>query len=59
MQIYPSAKWNVERKNKHIVEVATRAMLNEKQILDYFWAKALATIVYMMNRITPTASAMA
>jgi hypothetical protein len=43
-----------ERKNKHIVEV-TRAMLNEKNLPDYFWAEVVATIVYIMNR-TPIAA---
>jgi hypothetical protein len=42
----------VERKNKHIVEIA-RAMLNEKNLPNYFWAKAVSTVVYIMNR-TPT-----
>jgi hypothetical protein len=28
-------------------------MLNEKNLPNYFWAKAVATIVYIMNR-TPT-----
>jgi transposase InsO family protein len=41
-----------ERKNRHIVEVA-RAMLNEKNLRNYFWAEAVVTIVYIMNR-TPT-----
>jgi len=28
-------------------------MLNEKNLPNYFWAEAIATIVYIMNR-TPT-----
>jgi hypothetical protein len=36
----------------HIAEIA-RAMLNEKNLPNYFWAKAVVTIVYIMNR-TPT-----
>ena len=32
-----------------------RAMLNEKKMLDYFWAEAVATTIYIMNR-TPTAA---
>jgi len=42
----------VERKNRHIAEIA-HAMLNEKNLLNYFWVKAVITIVYIMNR-TPT-----
>ncbi len=30
-------------------------MLNEKNLPNYFWAKAIVTIVYIMNR-TPTAA---
>jgi transposase InsO family protein len=41
-----------ERKNKHIAKIA-RAMLNEKNFPNYFWAEAVATVVYIMNR-TPT-----
>jgi hypothetical protein len=44
----------VERKNMHITEI-TRAMLNEKNLLNYFWVEAVATAVYIMNR-TPTAA---
>jgi hypothetical protein len=33
----------------HIVEIA-RAMLNEKNLPNYFWAEAVATVVYIMNR---------
>jgi hypothetical protein len=36
----------------HIIEIA-RAMLNEKNLPNYFWVKAVVTIVYIMNR-TPT-----
>jgi hypothetical protein len=28
-------------------------MLNEKNLSNYFWAKAIATIIYIMNQ-TPT-----
>jgi hypothetical protein len=48
----PQQNGVVERKNGHIVEI-TCAMLNEKNLPIYFWAKAVATIVYIMNR-TPT-----
>jgi hypothetical protein len=30
-------------------------MLNEKNLPNYFWAEAIATIVYIMNQ-TPTAA---
>ena len=40
------------RKNRVLVEVA-RAMLNEKLLSDAYWAKAMSTIVYVVNR-TPT-----
>jgi len=38
----------VERKNMHITKIA-RAMLNEKNLLNYFWAETVATAVYIMN----------
>ncbi len=44
----------VERKNRHIAEI-TRAMFNEKNLPNYFWAEAIVTAVYIMNR-TPTAA---
>jgi hypothetical protein len=36
----------------HIVKI-THVMLNEKNLPYYFWVKAVATIVYIMNQ-TPT-----
>jgi hypothetical protein len=36
----------------HIVEI-THAMLNEKNLPNYFWAEAVTTIVYIRNQ-TPT-----
>jgi hypothetical protein len=42
----------VKRKNKHIAKI-THAMLNEKNLPNYFWAKAVVIVVYIMNR-TPT-----
>ncbi len=42
----------VERKNMHIIKT-TRAMLNEKNWPNYFWAEAVTIVVYIMNR-TPT-----
>jgi hypothetical protein len=41
-------------KNRHITEIA-HAMLNDKNLPNYFWAEAVATVVYIMNR-TPTAA---
>ncbi len=37
-----------EKKNMHIAKI-TRAMLNEKNLPNYFWAKVVATAVYIMN----------
>jgi len=42
----------VERKNRHIAEIA-RAMLNKKNLPNYFWAEAVAITIYIMNQ-TPT-----
>ncbi len=50
----PQQNGVAERKNRHIVEI-TRAMLNEKNLPNYFWAKVVVTIIYIMNR-TPTAA---
>jgi hypothetical protein len=48
----PQQNGVVERKNKQITEI-TRAMLNEKNLPNYFWAEAAAIAIYIMNR-TPT-----
>jgi hypothetical protein len=48
----PQQNGIAERKNKHIAEI-TRAMLNEKNLPNYFWAEVVATTIYIMNR-TPT-----
>jgi transposase InsO family protein len=50
----PQQNGIVERKNRHITEIA-RAMLNEKNLPNYFWAEAIATVVYIMNQ-TPIAA---
>jgi hypothetical protein len=50
----PQQNGVAERKNRHIAEI-TCAMLNEKNLLNYFWAETIATAVYIMNR-TPTAT---
>jgi len=48
----PQQNGVAEKKNRHIAEIA-RAVLNEKNLPNYFWAEAVATTVYIMNR-TPT-----
>jgi transposase InsO family protein len=48
----PQQNGVVEKKNRHIAEI-TRAMLNEKNLPNNFWAEVVATIVYIKNR-TPT-----
>ena len=49
----PQQNGVAERKYMHIAEVA-RALMNEKCMPHYFWAEAVSTAVYIMNR-TPTA----
>ncbi len=44
----PQQNGVVERKNMHIVEIA-HAMLNEKNLPNYFWVEAVATTIYIMN----------
>jgi len=41
----------------HIVEIA-HAMLNEKNLPNYFWVEAVATAIYIINR-TPIMAVMA
>jgi len=48
----PQQNGVAERKNMHIAKIA-RAMLNEKNLPNYFSVEALAIVVYIMNR-TPT-----
>ncbi len=48
----PQQNGVAKRKNRHIVEIA-RAMLNEKNLPNYFWAEVVVTTIYIMNR-TPT-----
>ncbi len=52
----PQQNGVAERKNRHIVEIA-RAMLNEKNLPNYFWAEAVTTVMYIMN-LTPTVHGM-
>ena len=44
----------VERKNRHIMEVA-RAMMNEKNLPKSYWEEAANTVIYLMNRCTTSA----
>jgi len=44
----PQRNGVVERKNMHIIEI-THAMLNEKNLPNYFWVEVVAAIVYIMN----------
>jgi hypothetical protein len=48
----PQQNGVVEKKNMHITKIAS-AMLSEKNLPNYFWAEAIITIIYIMNR-TPT-----
>jgi hypothetical protein len=43
----------VERKNRHITEVA-HALMADKGMPHHYWAEAVVTAIYIMNR-TPTA----
>ena len=40
-----------ERKNRHIVKVA-RAMMNDKNLPNSYWAEAANTTLYLMNKCT-------
>jgi transposase InsO family protein len=44
----PQQNGVVERKNMHIAEI-TRAMLNEKNLPNYFWVEAIVIIIYILN----------
>jgi len=48
----PQQNGVVERKNRHITKIA-RAMLNEKNLLNYFWSEIVTIVVYIINQ-TPT-----
>jgi transposase InsO family protein len=50
----PQQNGVAERKNMHIAEVA-RALMADKNMPHHYWAEAVATTVYIMNR-TPTFS---
>ncbi len=44
----PQQNGAAKRKNMHIAKIAS-AMLNEKNLPNYFWVEAVPTIVYIMN----------
>ena len=46
----PQQNGVVERKNRTLQEMA-RTMLNENNLLKYFWAKVVNTSCYILNRI--------
>jgi transposase InsO family protein len=50
----PQQNGVAERKNMHIVKI-THAMLNEKNLPNYFWVETITTLIYIMNR-TPTSA---
>jgi len=46
----PQENGVVERKNRYLEELA-RTLLNETNLLKYFWADAVNTVCYMLNRV--------
>ena len=46
----PQQNGVVERKNRTLQEM-TRSMLNESGIAEYFWAEAVSTACYIINRV--------
>ena len=54
MPYTPQKNGVAERKNRNIAEVA-RALMAEKDMPHCYWAKAVSTTVYIMNK-TPTAA---
>ena len=46
----PQQNWVVERKNRSLEELA-RTMLNESSLPKYFWADAVSTSCYVMNKV--------
>ena len=53
MQVYSATKWCCRKEKQayclHIAEVA-RALMQEKNMPHFYWAKAVNTAVYIMNR---------
>ena len=54
MQSYPTAKWTC-RKEKQVYWRGISCHAQRKNLPDFYWAEAVATAVYIMNR-TPTAA---
>jgi transposase InsO family protein len=52
----PQQNGVAERKNRHIVEVAY-ALMADESMPHHYWAKAVATLVYIMNRTPHNSSA--
>ena len=50
----PQQNGVAEQKNRHIAEVA-RALMSEKEMPQSFWAKAVYTAIYIMNRTSTVA----
>ena len=50
----PQQNGVAERKNRHIAEVA-RALMAEKNMPHSFWAEAVSTAIYIMNRTSTAA----
>ena len=46
----PQQNGVVERKNRNLQEM-TRTMLNEHSLHKYFWAEAVNTTCYILNRV--------
>ena len=46
----PKKNGIVERKNRNLQEMA-RTMLNENNLLKYFWAEVVNTTCYVLNRV--------
>ena len=48
MQTYSLAKWDSREKKQTYCRVA-HDLLNEKNMPNQYWAKAIATAIYIMN----------